>query len=95
MSGINQIGITLDIDWAPDEIVKFVIDTLSEYQVKATLFATHDSTLLKSLDTNRYEIGIHPDFNRDGDYSKTVQELRAIYPQAIGIPTRLISKVGY
>jgi len=85
MLGINRIGITLDIDWAPDEVVKFVIDTLFEYQVKATLFATHKSELIKSLDISRYEIGIHPDFSRDGNYNNVIQALQAVYPQAIGV----------
>lgn len=82
---MDQIGITLDIDWAPDEVVQYVLDLLDKHQVKATFFSTHDSALLKSLDKTRYEIGIHPNFNQGGDYDTIIKELKAIYPKAIGV----------
>ena len=82
---MNEIGITLDIDWAPDEVVEYVLKLLEKHQVKATIFATHDSALLKSLDNVRYEIGIHPNFNNSNNYDRTIAELKTVYPEASGV----------
>lgn len=82
---MNKIGITFDIDWAPDNVVEYVLILLEEYQVKATFFATHDSALLKSLDNKNYEIGIHPNFSDSNNYDKTIAELEAVYPKALGV----------
>lgn len=81
---MDKICITFDIDWAPDEVLEYVVNLLQEHQVKATFFATHSSALLKSLDNAKYEIGIHPNFNDSNNYDKTIAELKAIYPQALG-----------
>jgi len=81
----NLIAITLAIDWAPDEVIQYAVNLLEEYGVKATLLATHDSEYLKSLDDTKYEVGLHPDFNEGGDYNKIIRELKAIYPEAIGV----------
>lgn len=82
---MNKICITFDIDWAPDEVIEYVINLLEQYQVKATFFATHKSDFLKSLDSTKYEIGIHPNFNEGGDYNSIIADLRAIYPKVIGV----------
>lgn len=80
-----EICITLDIDWASDTIIEYTVGLLEKYQIKATFFATHDSTLLKSLDKRRYEIGIHPNFEESNDYDKTINDLKRVYPEAIGV----------
>ncbi|MFC2001674.1 hypothetical protein ACFLUZ_04115 [Chloroflexota bacterium] len=82
---MDKIGISFDIDWAPDEVIQYVFNLLAEYQVKTTCFATHNSALIKSLDNKKYEIGIHPNFNDSNDYDKTIKVLKAIYPEAIGV----------
>jgi len=81
----DLIAIVFAIDWAPDEIIQYCIDLLEEYEVKATFFATHHSEYLKSLDSTRYEIGIHPNFNDGGDYNRIIKELKTVYPKAIGV----------
>lgn len=82
---MDKIGITFDIDWAPTEVLEYVVNLLQEYQVKATFFATDNSDFLKSLDKTYYEIGIHPNFMGDGEYNKIIEDLKAIYPEAIGV----------
>jgi len=81
----DKIGITVDIDWAPDEVVEYFVNLLEQYRVKATLFATHESNLIKSLDSTKYEVGIHPIFHDGCDYNKILEELMCIYPKAIGV----------
>lgn len=82
---IDKIAITFDIDWAPDEVVESVTNVLEEHRVKATFFATHRSDFMRSLDSAKYEIGIHPNFNKGSDYNRIVEDLKAIYPKAIGV----------
>ena len=82
---LNQIAITIDIDWVGDEIIRYTVNLLDRYHVKATFFATHNSNYLKTLDNSRYEIGLHPDFEQSSDYNKTIGALRELYPEAVGI----------
>ena len=41
--------ITIDIDWASDEIIDHVSDILLSKKVKATWFITHDSPSIRKL----------------------------------------------
>lgn len=61
MISFNDICITLDVDWANDEVIEYSTKLLEKYNVKATIFATHESELLKFLE-KKFEIGIHPNF---------------------------------
>lgn len=81
----EKICVTLDIDWACDEIIKHSIKFLKEYNVKGTIFATHESSLLKSLDQKQFEIGIHPNLVSNDNYEKMIDRLLQIYPNSIGV----------
>jgi hypothetical protein len=60
----DKLFLTLDIDWAHDEILAKTIDLLDRSGVQATWFVTHDTPLLERLCANpNYELGIHPNFN--------------------------------
>jgi len=81
----SQICITIDVDWAPDEIMLGLFELMRDADLKATIFATHDSPVLKSLDTERFEIGLHPNFNvRCANVEDAVRPLKDLYPQAQG-----------
>ena len=82
---MDKIGITLDIDWVSDTIIKYVVDLLERYQVKATLFATHESAFLESLDKKKFEVEIHPNFTNSNDWDKIIRNLKDIYSDAIGV----------
>jgi len=93
----NQIAITFDIDWVADEVIQYTVDFLDKYRVKATFFATHWSSYLEALDSSRYEISLHPNFERDSDYNdytKTIKALKALYPEAIGVRSHLLFQSG-
>ena len=87
----SPLCITLDIDWAPEEIIADVLSLLDEADVRATIFATHDSPQLTSFSCRRnrhaprFEIGLHPNY-RGGfvDADRPLQELKTLYPDAIG-----------
>ena len=71
-----MILIRLDIDWAPDFIIKKVDEMLTEKNVKATWFVTHKSAYLKTLSKNRnYELGIHPNFMSDSTQGNSIEEI--------------------
>lgn len=56
--------ITLDLDWAHDDVLSYAIDLVEEAGIRATWLITHESGLLNQLRSNPlFEIGIHPNFN--------------------------------
>jgi hypothetical protein len=60
----DKLVLSIDIDWAHDEILADTIDLLDRSNVHATWFVTHDTPLLERLRANpNYELGIHPNFN--------------------------------
>jgi hypothetical protein len=81
----DDLCITLDVDWARDEIIYPVVEAMERAGVKATFFATHESRLLEGLDPARFEIGLHPNFNNSGgDFEGPVRKLKSLYPRAEG-----------
>jgi hypothetical protein len=83
--------LTLDIDWAHDDILADAIELVEAHQVPATWFVTHDTPLLSRLRSNPdFELGIHPNFNfllsgdgRDGrDAAEVLDRLMAVVPEA-------------
>ncbi|MFC1809605.1 hypothetical protein ACFL3D_05765 [Candidatus Omnitrophota bacterium] len=76
----NSIIITLDMDWAPDEVVQDALDLLDEYQMKATLFMTNPT----SVNIANHEIGIHPDFSTT-HIEQHIKEAKKHFPKAKGI----------
>jgi len=56
--------ISIDIDWATDDVLLETIELLERLKVKATFFVTHHTCLLRRIKDNEFfEIGIHPNFN--------------------------------
>ena len=54
----QSIFLTLDIDWAHDEVLNDTIDLLESSRIKATWFATHDTKVLERLRVNQiFEMG--------------------------------------
>ena len=79
--------LTFDVDWAPDELVAEVVSSLERRGLRGTIFATHDSPLLKSLPKDEFEIALHPNFDLgDGRYDlSALLKLKNAYPTAIGM----------
>lgn len=76
---LNNFVITLDLDWAPDEVLKYTLNLLKSFNIPATLFMTNKSLL--SLEG--YEVGIHPSFT-SLNFSKHISPLIKYFPDAIG-----------
>lgn len=74
--------LTLDMDWAHDEVMRDTHNLLVEAALPSTWFVTHSSPFLDELRADpNVELGIHPNFNKllEGDLSngRTVQEVIA------------------
>jgi hypothetical protein len=85
-----MIAFTIDIDWAPEEIISDTLSVFEKYNVKCTAFSTHPSPVLSKCRKDLFEIGIHPNFNPllQGSEKKIediIDELLKIYPEAKGV----------
>lgn len=65
---VNRFFLTFDIDWAHDAIIQDCYDLISKYQVNSTWFCTHKCAF-NTLNDQRLELGIHPNFNGLFDHS--------------------------
>lgn len=83
--------LTIDVDWAHDEILSDTIDLIEAHDASATWFVTHNTALLARLrDNPNFELGIHPNFNfllngdgRNGrDAAEVIDRLLEIVPEA-------------
>ena len=84
----DKIFLTFDIDWCSDEVLSYTLDIIEKYNIKATFFVTHETTLLKRMRENKnIELGIHPNFNflLNGDFrqGKNVEEVIRFYKQIV------------
>jgi hypothetical protein len=87
----DKIFLTIDIDWAHDQVLSDMIDLLDLGNINVTWFVTHDTPLLDRLRENKnYELGIHPNFNwlLSGDFrngsnvNEVIEPLKHIVPEA-------------
>ena len=82
---MSSVCLTLDVDWAPDEVLEEVLGELEESGVRATIFATHASDVLANVDPARFEVAIHPRFESLAEPGGPIDELLALYPDARGM----------
>ncbi len=97
-----MITFTCDIDWAPEEVIQDTLSIFNEFSAKCTIFATHDSPILKNCDRSLFEIGIHPNFNPllDGtdtsrNAEKIISDLKNIFPEARGVRSHSLNNGSY
>ncbi len=74
-----EVLISLDIDWAPDELIADSLDLLSAHGVRATLFMTHPT----KVDVSGHELALHPHFT-DADLHAPIARLLEVFPNAQG-----------
>ena len=88
-NGLQKIGLTFDADWAPDFVMKTILDHLEKLKVCATIFCTHSSDLLQSQNYRGIERAIHPNFLQNSTQGNTPNKvmvyLKELYPDAVGI----------
>jgi hypothetical protein len=73
---VPRNAITFDIDWAPDWTIAACADACARLGVPATFFVTHDSPVVRSLQTEKlFECGIHPNFLPNSSQGRSVREV--------------------
>lgn len=94
----KKLYITLDVDWASDEVVLFVFKYIKQLEVPVTFFITHDSSLLQEMRDSGYELGIHPNFDffsSSGTRHNAVDgidKLKKIVPEAVSVRCHSLTK---
>lgn len=89
----GDVGITFDIDWAPDWCIKLCSDICASQGVKATFFVTHTTSHVDELRKQRslFEIGIHPNFLSGSTHGETPRQVLdyclAIVPESTSMRT--------
>lgn len=87
----ERLFLTIDIDWAHDDVLADTIDLIEQADVYCTWFVTHSTPLLERLRANpKFELRIHPNFNwlLAGDFRngvsthEVVKRLLEIVPEA-------------
>ena len=88
---MNELAITLDIDWAPDFMIERVAGALLSKGVKATWFVTHRSLAIDRLrhHPELFELGIHPNFAAGSSHGDTPEAVLGhvidLVPDAVDI----------
>lgn len=78
------VCLSLDVDWAPDEVLDVVFAKIRAYGLPATVFVTHDTPLLQNVGDD-FEIALHPSFEGDPRaWEQSIRTLHDFYPRAIG-----------
>jgi len=93
---MDDVVLTIDVDWAPDFAIDFVAEQLIARQVHATWFVTHMSPAVARLQRHPdyFELGIHPNFlagSTHGDTpEKVVRHCRTLLPEASSMRTHAL-----
>jgi len=72
-----QALLTIDVDWAPDFMIRSLANTLAGASVRSTWFVTHASEAIDELRRrpDMYELGIHPNFLAGSSHGQTPEEV--------------------
>ncbi len=85
------ISITLDTDWAPDELIRNAIEKLDHHGIRATFFVTNEC----NVEFGQHEIAIHPNLKKDNDHEGLIRNLISSFPSSKGVrPHSLYTYTG-
>jgi hypothetical protein len=88
-----MVSFTVDIDWAPEEVIADTLELFEKYHARCTFFSTHHSETLTSSSRKLFEIAVHPDFSpvfnpgNEKNIYDILDEILDIHPTANGIRT--------
>jgi len=86
----NRLFLTFDVDWAHDDVLRDTIELVRPYDLPVTWFITHATDMLTDLrgEKDRWDLGIHPNFNPlldgsgHGSAAEIIERLLMIVPEA-------------
>ncbi len=70
--------ITIDVDWASNELIHDVVNLLNERKLQSTFFITNQ---INFSSLNNHELAIHPNFEIIGDEENTLKNIINLLPQ--------------
>jgi hypothetical protein len=88
--------VTIDVDWAPDFMIRAVAKMLLEASVRSTWFVTHRSEAVHELreKPELFELGIHPNFLEGSSHGRTPEEVikhcMDLVPEAVCMRTHAL-----
>jgi hypothetical protein len=82
----GTIGLSFDLDWAPDYVLEALFELLAPLELPVTFFCTHTSPAVRRLlSLPGSEAGLHPNLQDADDEEGALSSLGAIFPGATGI----------
>ncbi len=89
----NRLFLTFDVDWAHDDVLRDTIELVRPYDLPVTWFITHATDVLADLrgERDRWDLGIHPNFNPlldgsgQGSAAEIIESLLKIVPEATSV----------
>jgi hypothetical protein len=93
--------LSLDIDWAPDEVIRDSLKLISAAGARATWFVTHETPVLDEIAaTPGQQLGLHPNFNpalqgNGKSANETIRELLEIVPGARVVRSHSLTRSNY
>jgi hypothetical protein len=93
---MDDLVLTMDVEWAPDFAIDFVADHLMARRVRATWFVTHGSPAIERLRRypDLFELGIHPNFLPGSSHGETpgkvLDHCIALVPEATSVRTHAL-----
>lgn len=85
-----MIHFSCDVDWAPEAVVADALALFEARGIKCTVFATHESPVLRAARRDLFEVGVHPNFNpvldgKGGSADQVLDAILGMYPEARGV----------
>ena len=80
-----MIAITSDTDWAPVEVIEYMLSILDERGIRATFFCTDRKAKSTIAAHSGHELAIHPNFRSGKDERNTLSKLLRVCPNAKGV----------
>jgi len=71
---MNEIIITVDLDWACEPAIEETLDFLKNQKIKPTVFITHRSAAVETC-MDEIEVGLHPYFSPGSSHGSTIDEV--------------------
>lgn len=78
-----MILFTIDVDWAPDELVDYTLGLFAENGINCTVFMTHVGS--SDLGDSLFELGLHPNIRSLSEAEEKIATLKTSFPQAVGV----------
>lgn len=90
---MDDLVLTIDVDWAPIEIVEPMVAQLVKHRVKTTWFVTDGGATLDLLRAHSeiFELGVHPNFlpgsTQGSEPSEILDHVLDLVPEAVSLRT--------